>query len=217
MTSQGNIYDIVRNNIEYPGFGVATFLFTKRVSQSIIRGNLQIRFGTSDALDKFINSLLNENIIEDIEWNSGPRVYDSDNSRSRPSRFGIDDVSESLDGVLLNAYKDTLIRGRTDELLQTLSKNSISRTARIIAAIVYQRSHTKSSFSVNRSFIWKIYNLIETQNYEKIARRDVLNELVDVGCVARDGSDIYTLPEFKSIETPENYLPLLTVSDEWES
>jgi hypothetical protein len=217
MVSQGDIYDIVQDNIGDPAFGMASFLFAHRFSRSKLRGNLQIRFSTAGAIDEFTNTLLNETAIETVEWSSsGPKLYISDSDWSYPSSFEMDDVSEALDQVLLNAYIDILVKDRTDELLEILSRGGISRTARIIAALVYQRSHTRDSSDIDSSFIWNAYNLIETEQYERMARNNVLNELVAIGCIVRDGSDILPLPEFRSIETPEEYLPLPRVPDEWD-
>ncbi|WP_338739410.1 hypothetical protein [Haloplanus salilacus] len=218
MTSQGDVYDIIQDNAEYPGFGAASFLFSQRLTRRKIRGNLQIRFGTADALDKFVNVFLNKNDVETIEWSSsGPQIYTSEDNWSYPNQFEIDDVSETLDVVLLSAYEDILVKDRTDELLEALSRGGISRTARIIAALVYRRDHARDSSDIDRSFLWDAYNLIETEQYEQMARKDLFNELVRIGFIARDGTDVYPLPEVGSIDAPEEHLPLPTVSDEWES
>lgn len=218
MISQGEVYDIIQDNIEDPSFTMASFLFARRFSGSNIRGNLQIRFGTADAADEFRNTLLNETAIERIDWSSSAaKIYTSDDNYSYPTSFEIDDVSETLDQVLLDAYADILIKDRTDGLLETLSTRSMSRAARIVATLVYRRFHTRNSSVVDSSFVWDAYNLIETEQYERMAQRDILNELVAIGCIARDGSDIYPLPEFRSIETPGKYLPLPTMSDEWDT
>lgn len=216
MTSQGEVYDIVQDNVADPAFGMASFLFARRFSASKLRGNLQIRFGTAGAVDVFRNTLVNQTNIERIDWSSSnAKVYTSDDSYDYVYNFDIDDVSETLDKVLLNAYTDILLNNRTNELLEILSTDSISRPARIIAALVYQRFHTQNSTSIDSSFVWDVYDLIETKQYERMARRDILNELVAIGCIARDGSDLYPLPEFISIETPKDYLALPTVSDGW--
>lgn len=217
MFSQGEVYDIVQDNIADPAFGMALFLLAHKFSGSNLRGNLQIRFGTADAADEFRNTLVNKIVIKRIGWSSsGAKLYVSDDGYSYPTTLEIDDVSETLDQVLLDAYTDILLKKRTEELLEILSTDSISQTARIIAALVYQRSHAGNSTSIDSSFIWDAYNLIEIEQYERMARRDILNELVAVGCIVRDGSDVYPLPEFRSIETPKQYLPLPTVSDGWD-
>lgn len=217
MVTQGTVYDIIQNNIATPGFGVASYSFAQRISRSRIRGNLQIRFGTADALDKFVNELKRETDIETIDWgSSGPKLCFFDDSSSYPTQFEIEDVSETLDQVLISACEDILLDNYNDALLEELSNGEISQTARLIAAIIFRRFHTNNHRHMDASFLWNAYNLIETEHYETMARKDVLNELVRTGCIVRNSSDVYPLPEFTSIEYPEKYLPLPTVSDEWE-
>jgi len=139
-----------------------------------------------------------------------------DDSSKYPSQFEAEDVSETLDQVLISAYEDILLDDYSNVLLDGLSDGDITKTARLIAAIIFRRFQTNNRRQINASFLWDAYNLIKTEHYERMARNDVLNELVRIGCIVRDGSDVYPLPEFTSIEYPENYLPLPTVSDEWE-
>lgn len=218
MVSQGDIYDLVQDNAEYTGFGDVAFLFAKRFSRKTTRGNLQIRYRNADAWEKFTNELRNVTGCETINWGgAGPKLVTSDDESAYPNSYEIEDVSESLSHVLLSAYEDILVKDRREELLDGLSTGGLSEQARVIAAISYRRNQTNGSSSIDESFLWDAYNLIETEEYERMARRDILNELVRVGCLARDGSDIYLFPEFASVDSPEAYLPLPTVSDEWES
>lgn len=217
MVTQGTVYDIVQNNVATPGFGVSSYSFAKQIQRSSIRGNLQIRFGTADPLDRFVNELKREINIETINWSSSrPKLRFPDGTSSYLSQLEMEDVSETIDQVLINAYEDILLGDYNDVLLDELSAGNISETARLITAIIFRRFHTNNHHQIDGSFLWDAYNLIETEHYERMAREDVLNELVRIGCIVRDGSDVYPLPEFTSIEYPEKYLPLPTVSDEWE-
>jgi len=217
MVTQGTVYDIIQDNVATPGFGISSYLFAQKIQRSKIRSNLQIRFGTADGLDKFINELKRETEIETIDWSSSrPKLRFLDGSSSYLTQLEIEDVSETLDQVLISAYEDILLADYNDALLDELSGGDMSETARLIAAIIFRRFHTNNRRQMDSSFLWDAYNLIETEHYERMARRDVLNKLVWIGCIVRDGSDVYPLPEFTSIDYPENYLPLPTISDEWE-
>jgi hypothetical protein len=215
MVSQGDVYDLVQNNADYTGFGDVTFLFANEFPETKIRENLQIRYRNANTWNKFVDEMISLTGCENIT--SSPKLVFSDGESSYPRRYEIEDVSEPISRVLLSAYDDILVKDQTEDLLEGLSTGGLSKQARIIAAISYRRNQTNAYSKIDESFLWDAYNLIETEEYEHMARRDILNELIRIGCFVRNGSDIYLFPEFASLETPEKHLPLPTVSDEWES
>ena len=144
MLSQGNVYDLVQENSDYPGFGDAAFLFSNNFSESKIRGNLQIRYQTADGYDKFCEELLSITSCETIDWNASKhRLVSSGGDQVYVNKFEVADIDEYLDQVLKAAYEDVLIMEKTEKLLEDLSTGSLSRPSRIIAGLALRHDRKK--------------------------------------------------------------------------
>jgi len=218
MVNQGEVYDLAQELSEDIGFGDALFMFSNNLPEKKIRGNLQIRYRSAGAYDELRERILSLTNSETIGWNASKhRLVSSEGDQVYLDQFEVADIDESFDQVLKDAYEDILIKERTERLLDNLSTGEISRTSRIIAGLALRHNRTKTSDKIDSSFLWDTYNLIETENIEQMARKDILNELVRAGCIVRDGSNMYLLPEFTALENPEEYLPMPTVSNEWKA
>lgn len=215
MVTQADLYEILQDDTSQEGVPDAAYLVARgELSRGTIRGTLQIQYRTAEGLDQFCRSLVDVTGCEDIKWNrSTPELISEDGENVRLRDFPVDDLDQNVDEALLNAYDD-LHRGRkADELADGLSSGSLSQPARIITAIVRRRNERTASRKINESFVWNSLGLLNSEDFERNARRDIMNELVRIGCVAKDGGDIYVRPALASLPAPDHNLPTITVSE----
>jgi NurA-like 5'-3' nuclease len=151
---------------------------------------------------------------DEIDWtSSGPILISEDGNRSSINRIAIENVDQSLDEVLLEAYCE-LSDEISENLIEELSSGRVSRPARILATIANRRAHTSNKLSISKTSLWNALALVEDEKFERDAKKDLTNELIRIGAIVRDGSDVHVRPALTNISMESRALPSIAVIDE---
>jgi len=213
MATQGALYDILEQ--ETPAIEEVAYLCALGIKKSCIRSTLQVRHRTAEGFEQFEDALLEATGCDAINWEHGSaRLVTPENESQSIRSFEVEGIDQTLDEVLLTAYDDLYKKQKSEELADALSPGAVSRPARIIATLARRRYHNTRTSSLDKSFLWDSFGLVENETFERDARLDILNELVRVGCIVKDGADIYVRPALAALSQPDEYLPVVGVLEE---
>ena len=217
MVTQQTIHELMEGFRETPETAEAAYLAAKHLETEEIDRNLRLRYGSGHGFAQF-----KEKIVESTEYDTLTSEYSQygaqvefhiEDESTRLDSITTDDLEIELDDVIRNAFEEEIAGQLQEEIQESLTV--LSQDARTVAYIL-RRGYDLGTWSdrtePDADTVWQLYTIITGETPTDPMKEDLLEELVQEGCIYVNGQDTILNPGFANLEDPYAHLPTIDLT-----
>jgi hypothetical protein len=217
MVTQKTIHELIEGCRETPEIAEAAYLAAKHLKTEEIDRNLRLRYGSGQGFAQF-----KEKVVESTEYDTltsessryGAQVeLHIEDESSRLDSITTDDLEIELDNVIRNAFEEEIVGQLQEEIEENLT--FLSQNARAVAYLLrhgYDLGTWSDRTEPDADTVWQLYSIITGETPTDPIKEDLLEELVQEGCIYVNGQDIILNPGFANLEDPYAHLPTIDLT-----
>ena len=212
MISQAEVHDLFREHVNEPWIADAGYMIGLGFDTSVVQENLEYRYVDPSLYSEFLSALEEESgLTVERDDSDNLNFRDAEGETTRAYRLSVEDTDASFRDELQHAYIETIrLRGPDDP---TALVTGLPELRRVLASIIQSRTQNNDVSKIKQAFVWDAYSMLQDGSFTRKAKKFFITQLVSDGLIFKDGSNIYSRPEFINSDELETVLPALKITD----
>ncbi len=217
MVSQQTIHELMESWQETPEVAEAAYLAAKHLTTEQIDRNLRLRYGSGQGFaqlkDKFVEETEYDTLTSEFNQYGAQVELHTEDESTRLDKVETDNLGINLNKVIRNVFEEKTANQFQEEIQESLT--ILSEGSKIIAYLLrrgYDLGTWDNRTKPDADTVWQVYTIVTGETPTKAMKEDLLEELVQAGCIYLNKQDIILHPGFTKLEDPYADLPAIDIT-----